>query len=301
MNGSSDQPETDAALLHRISAKLPYLPAALRQVGELILRDPEAARMMSITSLAQSAHVAESTVSRFVREIGLGSYRELRLGIVEAAFANRVATQSPEEQYVYNGIDRGDSIEEILKKITASSSQSLQQTARSLDEAALEAATRLIESAQLIIFACMGSSSIAAEEGVMRFTRAGKRCLLYRDQSLQAMVATIVGPSDLVIGLSDSGRSTPIIEGIRQSRAHGAGTIAITSYPDSPVATSAEVVLFTSAAPSGGALYGESVAAKWGQLLVIDTLYAAFAARHFDATLAHLQETFAAGIKQSRL
>ena len=54
-------------------------------------------------------------------------------------------------------------------------------------------------------------------------------------------------------------------------------------------------------APSGGALYGESVAAKWGQLLVIDILYAAFAARHFDATLAHLQETFAAGIKQSRL
>ncbi len=301
MSGSSDQPETDAALLHRISAKLPYLPAALRQVGELILRDPEAARMMSITSLAQSAHVAESTVSRFVREIGLGSYRELRLGIVEAAFANRVATQSPEEQYVYNGIDRGDSIEEILKKITASSSQSLLQTARSLDEAALEAATRLIDSSQLIIFACMGASSIAAEEGVMRFTRAGKRCLLYRDQSLQAMLATIVGPSDLVIGLSDSGRSTAIIEGIRQSRAHGAATIAITSDPDSPLARSAEVVLFTSAAPSGGALYGEAVSAKWGQLLVIDTLYAAFAARHFDATLAHLQETFAAGIKQSRL
>lgn len=135
----------------------------------------------------------------------------------------------------------------------------------------------------------------------MRFTRAGKRCLLYRDQSIQAMLATIVGPGDVVIALSDSGRSTPVIEVIRQSRAHGAATIAITSDDDSPVAKSAEVVLFTSAAPSGGALYGEAVAAKWGQLLVVDTLYATFAARHFDRTLAHLQETFAAGIKQSRL
>jgi len=228
-----------------------------------------------------------------VREIGLESYRELRLGITEAAFVNRVATQAPDEQYVYNGLDRGDTIEEILRKITSSSSQSLHQTARSLDNDALEAATALIEAAGLIVFSCMGASSIAAEEGVMRFTRAGKRCLLYRDQSIQAMLATIVGPGDLVIALSDSGRSTPIIEVIRQSRA--------TADPDSPVAKSAEVVLFTSAAPSGGALYGEAVAAKWGQLLVIDTLYATFAARHFDATLAHLQETFAAGIKQSRL
>ena len=58
----------------------------------------------------------------------------------------------------------------------------------------MQAATDLIESANLITFACMGSSSIAAEEGVMRFIRAGKRCALYRDQSLQAMLATIVGP-----------------------------------------------------------------------------------------------------------
>jgi DNA-binding MurR/RpiR family transcriptional regulator len=301
MSGSPEHADTEAALLHRIAARLPYLPAALRQVAELILRDPDAARLMSITSLASSADVAESTVSRFVREIGLASYSELRLGITEAAFANRVATHGPEDQYVYNGVDRGDSTEDILRKITSSSSLSLQQTARSLDATALDSATALIEKANLIVFACMGASSIAAEEGVMRFTRAGKRCLLYRDQSIQAMLATIVGPGDVVIALSDSGRSTPVIEVIRQSRAHGAATIAITSDDDSPVAKSAEVVLFTSAAPSGGALYGEAVAAKWGQLLVVDTLYATFAARHFDRTLAHLQETFAAGIKQSRL
>jgi len=301
MSEALDAADTDAAVLHRIAAKLPYMPAALRQVGELVLHDPEAARLMSITTLAIAADVAESTVSRFVREIGLSSYRELRQGIVEAAFANRVAAQATDTQYVYNGVDRGDSVDGIVRKITANGSQSLQQTARRLSSEALQEATELIESANLIIFACMGSSSIAAEEGVMRFIRAGKRCILFRDQSVQAMMATIAGPGDVVIALSDSGRSATIVEVVRQSRAHGAATIAITSDPDSPAATSAEVVLFTSAAPSGGALYGEAVAAKWGQLLVIDILYAAYAARHFDATLAHLQETYAAGIKQSRL
>ena len=301
MSDNNEPADAEAAVLHHIAAKLPYMPPALRQVGELILRDPETVRLMSITTLAKVAKVAESTVSRFARELDFNSYRELRLGITEAAFVSRVAAQTPETQHVYNGLDKDDPIEGIVRKITANGAQSLQQTALRLDSAAVQAATDLIESANLITFACMGSSSIAAEEGVMRFIRAGKRCALYRDQSLQAMLATIVGPDDLVIGLSDSGRSATIVEVIRQARAHGAATLAITSDPDSPAATAAQVALFTSATPSGGALYGESVAAKWGQLLVIDILYAAYAARHFDETLAHLQATFAAGIKQSRL
>lgn len=301
MSDVREPSDTDAPVLHRIAAKLPYMPAALRQVGELILRDPETARLMSITTLAKTADVAESTVSRFARELDFGSYRELRLGITEAAYASRVANHAPEAEYVYNGLAKDDPVDDIVRKITINSSQSLQQTAQRLDPGALEAAIRMIDDANLITFACMGSSSIAAEEGVMRFIRAGKRCALYRDQSLQAMLATIVGAGDLVIALSDSGRSATIVEVIRQARAHGAKTLAITSDPDSPAAKSAEAVLFTSATPSGGALYGESVAAKWGQLLVIDVLYAAFAARRFDDTLAHLQETYAAGIKQSRV
>lgn len=301
MSDVREPSDTDAPVLHRIAAKLPYMPAALRQVGELILRDPETARLMSITTLAKTADVAESTVSRFARELDFGSYRELRLGITEAAYASRVANHTPEGEYVYNGLAKDDPVDDIVRKITINSSQSLQQTAQRLDPDALEAAIQMIDDANLVTFACMGSSSIAAEEGVMRFIRAGKRCALYRDQSLQAMLATIVGAGDLVIALSDSGRSATIVEVIRQARAHGAKTLAITSDPESPAAKSAEAVLFTSATPSGGALYGESVAAKWGQLLVIDVLYAAFAARRFDDTLAHLQETYAAGIKQSRV
>jgi hypothetical protein len=33
---------------------------------------------------------------------------------------------------------------------------------------------------------------------------------------------------------------------------------------------------------------------------VIDTLYATYASRHFDQTLAHLEETYTAAIRSSR-
>ena len=134
----------------------------------------------------------------------------------------------------------------------------------------------------------------------MRFTRAGKKCMLFRDQSIQAMASTIVGDQDVVIAVSDSGRSTLVVDIVNTARSHGASTIAITSDPSSPLAKASEVSLFTASVPSGGALYGESVTSKWGQLLVMDSLYAAYAATHFDQTVAHLEETYTAGIQRSR-
>lgn len=290
----------EIGVLQRIASKLPYLPSALRQVGELILASPETTHSMSITSLAAQAGVAESTVSRFAREMGMDGYQALRLGIAQATFANQALETGAQQQFVYEGISATDGPAEVVSKIQRSSQQALARTAERLDVGELERAVRAIEKASTIVFTCMGSSSIAAEEGVMRFTRAGKKAMLYRDQSIQAMLATILDSGDVVIAISDSGHSTNVVEMVVSARRHAAFTIAVTSTPESPLVTASDVALFTASVPSGGAVYGEAVTSKWGQLLVIDALYAAYAARHFDETVAHLEETYATGIRRSR-
>lgn len=272
---------------------------AMRQIAEFVLKDPERIRIMTITELASAAGVADSTVSRFVRELGLDSYRSLRLGVAEATFATRASAAQPGNQFVYEGIARDEPAESIIGKVERSSLQALRQTALRVNPAAIGGAVELIERAEVIVFFGMGLSCVAAEAGVMRFTRAGKKCLLFHDQSIQVMSATILTATDVVIGISDSGQTTAIVEAMRLARTHGASTIGITSAEDSPLVANADVTLFTSTVPGGG-LYGESVTSKWGQLLVIDTLYATYASRHFDETLAHLAETYEAGILHSR-
>ena len=286
-------------LLHEISSKLPYMAPAMRQIGEFVLKDPEAIRIMTITELASAASVADSTVSRFVREMGLDSYRSLRLGVAEATFVNRAGTGVADQQYVYEGISRDEPADSIIGKVERSSQEALRQTALRINPAAIAGAVELIERANVIVFFAMGLSCVAGEAGVLRFTRAGKKCLLFHDQSIQVMSATILDSSDVVIGISDSGETTLIVEAMRLARAHGAGTIGVTSAEGSPLVANSDVTLFTSTVPGGG-LYGESVTSKWGQLLVIDTLYATYASRHFDQTLAHLEETYTAAIRNSR-
>jgi DNA-binding MurR/RpiR family transcriptional regulator len=229
----------------------------------------------------------------------LEHYQSLRLRLAEATFSSRSARDDREEEFVYEGILRGDTAPTIVGKVERSSRQALVQTAKQVDADAVSAAVDLLHDATSVVFCCMGSSSIAAEEGVMRFTRAGKKCLLYRDQSLQVMLATILTPQDVLIGISDSGQSAPVVDAMRLARRAGASSIAVTSVQDSPVAKLSDVPLFTSNV-SGAGLYGESVTSKWGQMLLIDVLYATYAARHFDATLQHLKETYETGIRQSR-
>jgi len=292
--------EEERNLLETIASRVPYLTGALRQVAEFILQSPQTAHTMTITELAGECGVAESTVSRFVRELGVPSYQALKLSIAEALFSTRAPAGEQEDEFVYQGIDRSDAPATIVSKIRRSSQQALRETAIGLDEAALEKAIDLIERAGALVFCCMGASSIAAEDGVMRFTRAGKKCVLYRDQSVQAMIATIATPSDLVIGISDSGSSTSVVQSLRLARERGAMTLAITSNEAGPLVNHADVVLFTSRTHREGGLYGEVVTAKWGQILIMDVLYAAYAARHYDETLGHLAQTYSTAIETSR-
>ncbi|GHJ35528.1 MurR/RpiR family transcriptional regulator [Streptomyces sp. TS71-3] len=293
-------PAEDAGnVLHLINSKLPYLPTALRTIGEHLQAHPQQAQAMTISQLASACRVAESTVSRFVRELGMDSYHALRVSLAEATFATRTSGARVGEGFVYEGILRGDEPASIVGKIERSSRQALAQTAQQVSREALGRAVDLLQDAATVVFCCMGASSIAAEEGVLRFTRAGKKCLLYRDQSVQVMLATILTPQDVLIGISDSGKSSSIVEAMRLARRTGAPSIGITSAEDSPVAQLSDVPLYTSNLPGEG-LYGESVTSKWGQLLLIDILYASYAARHFDGTLHHLKETYEAGIRHSR-
>jgi RpiR family carbohydrate utilization transcriptional regulator len=290
-------------LLHTIASRAEYLSPALRQVADVILAHPEESQALSITDLAQEAGVAESTVSRFVRELGLSNYNAMRLGIAEAVYSGRGNGNGrgyTDTGYVYEGILKTDSIPDALTKVLIGSRQALERTASLLDPVVVAHVVDRIHVARALHFVAMGTSAVAAENALVRFIRAGKQCSMFRDQSMQVMSAATLAKGDVVIGVSDSGASTSVVEAVRIARAHGAYTVAITSVKTSPVAKASHAVLLTGSPLADAGVYGESVNGKWGQLLVTDALYAAYAVSHYDETLGHLQETYLSGIRDTR-
>jgi len=277
-----------------IYKKMSYLNPALRRIADYILANPAECKNITTKELAAACQVAESSITRFVREIGLGSYQELKLGIAESLTLSDAKGAAAEDKYVYEDISRYDDTDIILDKILHRNVTSLIETRRLLNVEQLERAAQAIERADTIVFSSMGSSNAAAMSGVIRFTRAGKKCLFFHDQSSQLMTAAIIGQRDLMIGISNSGRSKTVVESLRIAKAKGAVTIGITSYEDSPLVKYSDIPLFTSTKSTGkeSALYWESSTSKTAQILVLDALYACYAAKHFDETIEYLGETF---------
>lgn len=274
---------------------------ALRGVAMEILENPEQVQSLSITELANRAGVADSTVSRFLREMNLDGYNSLRLGLAQAVYS-KTSSSNPEtnSSWVYEGVLEGDTQDQIVEKILHGSTEALQRTKDRIDPIVINRIVDKIHSASAVYFSAMGSSATSAESAMMRFVRAGKRCHFFRDQSVQSMGAATLQKGDVLISISDSGDSIPVISAAQIAKHHGAHIAVITSNPESTLATLADDLILTGSAVSNSDVYGESVTSKWGQLFAIDVVYATYAARYFEETATYLQETYLLGIKSSR-
>jgi RpiR family transcriptional regulator, carbohydrate utilization regulator len=301
---SDQQNNRRQSVIELVYQQAPYLNPTLRRIADHILAHPQETKTSTIKGLAQACGVAESSVTRFVKTIGMRNYQEMKIAIAEALTANEIgkSDETPVERFVFEGITRENTEQEIIENIARRSVQTILDTKLRLNAGELAKAADAITHSNVLVFCCMGSSGVAAEEGVMRFTRVGKKCLLFRDHSIQLMTASILGQEDAVIAISNSGRTAPVVECLKLARSKGAKTICITSFEDAPIVQYADIALYTSvkSSPMGPGLYRESMTAKSAQILVMDVLYAAFAARSFDRSLEYLEETYLAAIKDSR-
>ncbi|MHB8062306.1 MAG: MurR/RpiR family transcriptional regulator, partial [Ruminiclostridium sp.] len=270
------------------------LNPALQRIGQYILDYPEKCKTMTIKDLSAACGVAESSITRFVKEVGFDSYPDLKIAIAEYLTKNNASTAS--ENYIYEDISKDDSVLTIVEKVFFHNVQMLSQTKQMLNPDELNRAVEALESADTIIFSCKGSSSVAAEEAVMRFTRAGKKCVFFRDESIQLMTASISTKNDVVIGISNSGSSISVVNTLELARKNGSKTIGITAFENSPLASNSDILLFTPTkqTENSDGMSWESTSSKTAQILIIDILYACFAVKHFSDTFNYLDKTYKA-------
>ena len=62
-----------------------------------------------------------------------------------------------------------------------------------------------------------------------KFFRLGVNAVAYNDAHVQVMAATMVGPGDCVVVISNSGRSRDLLDALEIARRKGATTIVITA------------------------------------------------------------------------
>ena len=135
----------------------------------------------------------------------------------------------------------------------------------------------------------LGGSAQIARDAVHKFLRIGVRSTAYDDTHLMLMSASLLTEKDVVLIVSHSGQTTDVIAAAKVAQSNKASIIALTNYPDSPLAALSDAVLCSTA--QGSPLMGENAAARIAQLNIIDALFVATAQRDYTTAEDQLART----------
>ena len=219
-------------MLDRIKASLPSLAPAEQRVGRLVLIDPRAFANLPITELASRALVSKPTVVRFCRSVGYDGLSDFKLKL-----AGSVSEGVP---FVHRSVDADDKTADVLVKVIDNTVAAFLKYRNDASSVAVQKATDALAATygggKRIEFFGVGNSGIVAQDAQHKFFRLGVNTVAYSDGHMQVMSATMMGPGDCVVVISNSGRTRDLMDACDIARKNGATTIVITAS-GSPLAS----------------------------------------------------------------
>ena len=90
-----------------------------------------------------------------------------------------------------------------------------------------------------------GGSALAARRTADLLLNLGITALAVVDPFTQIFATENAGPGDVVVGISHTGQTASVVEAVQSARRRGARTVALTNYPQSPLALASEFQLIT--------------------------------------------------------
>ncbi|MCX9157061.1 glucokinase [Niveibacterium sp. 24ML] len=253
--------EGESSLLDSIRAAGDSLSKAEQRVAQLVLARPRAVLNDPIIEIARQAEVSQPTVIRFCRSLGFQGLSDFKLKLASGLTGTVPVRHSQ--------VKDGDSAPDISAKVMENTASAILRFRDSINVAAIEEATSLLRHAKRLEFYAIGNSAVVALDAQLKFFRFRVPCVSYSDAHLQLQSAECLGPGDVVLAVSTSGRPSDLLRAVDAALAAGADVIAITASK-SPLARKATVCIGLDHVEDGQTFV--SMIVRILQLVVIDVL-----------------------------
>lgn len=259
-------------ILEAVRTLLADLRKSDRKVAELVLADPRRVLASTVAETAEFAGVSQPTVIRFCVAVGCAGFQDFKLRLAHSLALGTPATHSV--------LSETDPSSAVVEKIFDYTITSLDWARQHLDRRAIEDAIAILEKARSIEFFGFGASGIVARDAQQKFPLFGVPCGAQLDSHQQVMVATMMGPGDVAVVISNTGRTRSILSIARTARESGARVIAITGS-QSPLVSDCDVALIVETLDNTN-VYTPTIS-RIAALVVIDILSTAVALRRNSA------------------
>lgn len=222
-------------ILTEISSAISTLRKSEVKVAEYVLKHTQQVIHMRIVDLAQEAQVSEPTIVRFCRAIGCNGFQEFKVRIAqEMAVANKLGDFAIEED---------DSTADICDKIADTTIQRLHQVKAQLKSSQVANAANAITRARRVEFYGFGASGAVAIDAQHKFFRLQVATAAYSDPHMQAMSAVTLSDQDVVVAISQSGRTKDLLHSVQLAQQQGAKVVSL-APANTPISEMADLPIF---------------------------------------------------------
>jgi RpiR family transcriptional regulator, carbohydrate utilization regulator len=230
-------------------------------VSRWVLANAEQTSRLSLAELAQHTALSQPSVVRWCRALGFDGYKDFQHWL-----ARTLGAGTP---FVHATVQTSDTPWMVLNKVVDSTQTALTMVRNQLDASVLDQAMQLLSKANRVEFYGQGNSGITAQDGAHKLFRIGISAIAHSDPHIHSASASMLTANDVVVVISNSGRSIELLETIYIAKHAGASVIAITA-PATPLAALADVVLTVN--PSEDPDVYAPMTARISQLVILDTL-----------------------------
>ena len=222
-------------ILKSIEAKMSTFSKGQKSIAKYITEQYDKAAFMTAAKLGCEVGVSESTVVRFVMELGFDGYPEFQKALQELIRTKLTSFQRVEVTNTLIG--DGD----LLSKVLYSDIDKIKKTIDGIDRDAFDRAVKNICSAKNIYILGMRSASYLAG-----FLNYGLRMMLDNVRLIQTTSGVEmfeqllgIGEDDVVIAISFPRYSKAVIKAVEMAKEAGADVIAVTDSESAPIARNA--------------------------------------------------------------
>lgn len=255
-----------------------------KKIADFITHNTNQVLFMSITDLSEACGVADASVHRFCRTMGVKGYQEfkMKLSLSVSPDQNQTLDRDKSSRKV-------DSLEVTLDNILQNHINALKETKMLMQKEELEKTVRMMEEADNIYFFGIGDSLLTAREARNKFLRISKKVSSIDDPHMQAMAASMAGEKDLIFIISYSGATKDNVYVAKIAKRVGARVVGITRFIKSPLTSYTDTLLVCGS--NEGPFDGGSMGAKLSQLYIIDVLFQEYYRRNQEESVENNRKT----------
>jgi RpiR family carbohydrate utilization transcriptional regulator len=184
--------------------------------------------------LALWAEVSQPTVIRFCRRLKCAGLPAFKLKL-----AGDLGSGIP---FVHARLAPGDDLAHLISKVFDHATAGLARGRAALPPSVLAQAVEALHGASRIECYGLGNSGVTAQDAQMKLFRLGPATVACVDPQMQRVSSALLPPGAVVLLISNSGRTSSLLEVATLAKRSGATLIALTRS-DSPLAHLADLLL----------------------------------------------------------